>query len=639
VAASRVTRVEQALAPTIPKHTDARIVAQASGLGVLVAALGLAVVPTSALAQLIPSIAGLVLPLLAIAAGVSGRSRAMALAGASMVVLVVIGRALDAPGVATQLIIVAAIGSGALILATSETTRKRIEALIAIVHQLRSRDARRSKQFAAIDRVGRLVAEDGASSERLNLVVDLLVGEFDYSSAAVFLADGPILRATAWSGFTAPVMAMSKEMGIMGRVILTGEPVLVPDVHLDPDYLNANDDTRSELVVPLKVDGELLGLLNIESSRATSLDNSDLELATLVAERISTALILGREKTLLAERGAVLESLVEFGAAISGTDRPENLERRLIAAIRDLLPADKVIVLLSRSKVDSWLAEAVEAEDDVLARSACQEAIITGRVAIRELVEDSQIVSGRSVRETPYTAAALPLIRDREISGAVILTRLDRSKPFSSLEADAMSVASTHAASAAIAAQLLGEAEEAAVRDPLTGLHNRRYFQEAGPRAIAAWRRSRSKTNPLSAILFDLDHFGAVNNEHGHQTGDDVLRAFGSVLAGRLRAADIAARYGGEEFVALLEDASHESAVRIADDIRVAFGHTNVACADGCQVAVTVSAGVAAVEDGESLESLVRRADSALYEAKAQGRDRVSVFQHGGLWVSPVIRA
>ena len=121
------------------------------------------------------------------------------------------------------------------------------------------------------------------------------------------------------------------------------------------------------------------------------------------------------------------------------------------------------------------------------------------------------------------------------------------------------------ASSAALAvanAFLHAEVAELAVRDPLTGLYNRRHFDEALDRMLAAHRRERlTGWRPMSAIMFDLDRFGLFNKEHGHQVGDDVLSAFADVLTSRFRASDLVARLGGEEFIVVLDGADREEAV------------------------------------------------------------------------------
>jgi len=128
----------------------------------------------------------------------------------------------------------------------------------------------------------------------------------------------------------------------------------------------------------------------------------------------------------------------------------------------------------------------------------------------------------------------------------------------------------------------------------------------------------------VAAIMFDLDHFGEFNRQHGHQVGDEVLRAFAGVLRSRLREVDLVARFGGEEFVVVLEGATRDDAVRVADEIRAAVAERPVRGDDGALLPVSVSAGCAALDEGEpGGEQLLRTADVALFMAKRAGRDRV----------------
>lgn len=128
----------------------------------------------------------------------------------------------------------------------------------------------------------------------------------------------------------------------------------------------------------------------------------------------------------------------------------------------------------------------------------------------------------------------------------------------------------------------------------------------------------------MAAIMFDLDRFGDFNKRHGHQVGDQVLRTFAGVLASRFRASDLVARFGGEEFVAILEGATRDAAVQVAEEIRAALAMRPILGDDGERLPVTVSAGCAELDEAEpTREQLLRTADVALFMAKRAGRDRV----------------
>ncbi len=159
-----------------------------------------------------------------------------------------------------------------------------------------------------------------------------------------------------------------------------------------------------------------------------------------------------------------------------------------------------------------------------------------------------------------------------------------------------------------------------AVRDPLTGLHNRAYLDATIERLES--QRRKGDPEPMSAVLFDLDHFGAFNKQYGHQAGDAVLRAFARLLQRRFRGGDVVARYGGEEFVVLLPGASRQEAERAADDVRAAL-EAEVIPFDGGELRATVSGGCGELASGMTVRELLATADMALVQAKRAGRNMV----------------
>lgn len=156
--------------------------------------------------------------------------------------------------------------------------------------------------------------------------------------------------------------------------------------------------------------------------------------------------------------------------------------------------------------------------------------------------------------------------------------------------------------------------------DPLTGLSNRRDFEA---RALYELARAQRHRRPLSVLSLDVDHFKRINDSHGHDVGDEVLRVLAGVARQELREHDLLARFGGEEFVALLPDTALDEALVVAERLRGVLGACQVPM-DGGAVRFTISAGVAQLaDDGSGLVSLLKAADKALYRAKQQGRNQV----------------
>ncbi len=161
--------------------------------------------------------------------------------------------------------------------------------------------------------------------------------------------------------------------------------------------------------------------------------------------------------------------------------------------------------------------------------------------------------------------------------------------------------------------------EALATTDVLTDLPNRRGFNILAGQALQEAKRSQS---PLHALLIDLDHFKQLNDTYGHLAGDEVLRAFARQLRSNLRKADIVCRWGGEEFILLLKDTDSSTAQQLAEKIRAQTEHNHYPFA-GVNLHISTSMGLTELRADDSLDSLLGRADKALYRAKASGRNRL----------------
>jgi diguanylate cyclase (GGDEF)-like protein/PAS domain S-box-containing protein len=160
---------------------------------------------------------------------------------------------------------------------------------------------------------------------------------------------------------------------------------------------------------------------------------------------------------------------------------------------------------------------------------------------------------------------------------------------------------------------------EQATHDVLTGVFNRRHVEQVLRKEID---RAERHARPLAVAMLDADHFKAVNDSHGHQTGDEVLRAISDRCRKMLRSNDVFGRYGGEEFVIVFPETRLEEAGAIAERLRAAIAEDPIRVGDKA-LAVTVSIGLAAHAPGQDLDKLIERADAALYSAKQDGRNVV----------------
>lgn len=176
------------------------------------------------------------------------------------------------------------------------------------------------------------------------------------------------------------------------------------------------------------------------------------------------------------------------------------------------------------------------------------------------------------------------------------------------------------------------ELRDLSMRDPLTGVYNRRYFEEELTRAIA---RSQRNIHPVSLLMIDVDGLKIINDIHGHIVGDKILKEVARIMGGEIRIVDTLARYGGDEFVVILPEANSEGALMVAERIRKAVEEITIEVTDNVTVNVTVSIGVAThvptdstspIDTDQEKRTLVRNADLASYASKQNGKNRVTVF-------------
>lgn len=232
--------------------------------------------------------------------------------------------------------------------------------------------------------------------------------------------------------------------------------------------------------------------------------------------------------------------------------------------------------------------------------------------------------------ESRLSSLCIPLMAHGETLGILCLVAgpggHERSSPSISKLNEQLTVSVAEQAALSFANLRLREKlRHQSVRDPLTGLFNRRYLDESLEREVPnAVRRRRS----LGVIMFDVDRFKQFNDLFGHDAGDTVLRELGDYLAKFIRGGDLACRYGGEEFTLILPECSLEETRSRAEELRTSFQQLSIKHKNTVLGKVTLSLGVAALPDnGTTAEELLAAADGALLRAKREGRDRVLIAE------------
>lgn len=483
--------------------------------------------------------------------------------------------------------------------------------------RIAARSRARVDALETLERIDRRFDGSRPLREVAQSVVEDVSREFGIPLVSLYVpTDDRRLTMIGVAGHHGPSDEIDLGVGVIGRAAATQATQFVPDVLVDPDYRAARDDVHSEIAVPIVHDGELLGIVNLEGTLARPMTTSQVALAELLARSIAASLRSARADDERRKRLHAIERVLDVSRGlVSDLDRGRTAAA-VVDAAADLLGAECVLIA-ARDDAGGFVVEHATGAEPGGADVERGRRLGPGDAVATEAIAAVAPV----VRGGDRPTLAMPIRHEGTVMAVLVATRRAGGPAFAPLDLRMADLLATQVAVALRNADRHALVSDAAVRDPLTGLLNRRYFDEAVETAFANARRSGS---PLSLIVIDLDRFSAVNNDHGHSAGDAVLRRVARVMADVVRTGDAVVRYGGEEFVVIAPGACAEEAVAVAERIRAAVAASADAQIDGMPIPITVSAGVASMLGDEvDGRALFRAADSALLAAKRAGRDRV----------------
>ena len=378
--------------------------------------------------------------------------------------------------------------------------------------------------------------------------------------------------------------------------------------------------------IPLYASGHGWGEFAIEPS-ALILQGVILLVAAAAVGQLTEE--LSRHET----TGDLLDSALQISALVAGTFDVDTVYRRLVELVAKLLQADRVAMIALTEEPD--VGRVVAAADlghplrmdlfvDLPEHPEVSEAVARQRpiVVRRRESQTGRVFPIRRRVRRPSILVAPILVGDQP--RGVLYIRNERSRIEYSRQELAFCQLMAHAAARAVEhAERYAEMEEAASRDPLTGLRNLRAFHQRLDLEVA---RSERELRPLSLLMIDIDYLKRVNDSYGHLAGDAVLRGIAKILTDQVREVDFVARYGGEEFAVILTGAEIDRAEKVAERICAAIAaseHT------GVDSPITASIGLATYPyDATTPRDLVHQADQALYYSKYRGRNRITVYDH-----------
>jgi two-component system, cell cycle response regulator len=306
------------------------------------------------------------------------------------------------------------------------------------------------------------------------------------------------------------------------------------------------------------------------------------------------------------------------------------------ATLAQIAPRGQILTVEDRHESSVWLSQALQPENNVDVVSTFEEALMNVRDNVYDLIIVSLGVRGFDGLRLCSQIRSLP--EGRNVPILVVVSEGERRKLNHALDMgvndylarpidknELLARVRTQLRKKRYTDQLRQNVQlslEMAVTDQLTGLHNRRYMSRHLDNLILSAQKSGK---PLAFLILDIDYFKAINDKHGHDVGDEVLREFAGRITANVRGIDLACRYGGEEFVIVMPDTDIPLAFTVAERLRKAVEDKPfVEDLSPGNLSVTISIGIAASEgEGDSADALLRRADQALYRAKHEGRNRV----------------
>ncbi|MCH8498277.1 MAG: diguanylate cyclase [Marinobacter sp.] len=499
------------------------------------------------------------------------------------------------------------------------------------------------------DRILMALAREQHPEIVLDRIAGLVRRKDPQAMCAIYMVneDGRTLRYAGGEGlptrFAEAVAKLSLFHGdtSMGSAAAVRRKVVTDDMPNDAAWRAYQEEVkhagiRSCWAEPIQtIDGEISGVFAIFHREAWWPTDENVELMTGPASLAGLAIESARARARLHRQAHVERTLREISTSLV-TLSDDQLDEGIHGVLRilgTLMHADRCYLLLADQAQECYRAPYQWAGPGLAPRFDARTQIPDEDLAAaRDLLWQKQLLhivepehpapdalAGTPLLSPPpHALLMVPVYRAERLLGMLAVEALVGARHWPESDVTTVKVVAGLLANSLIRKELLDELTYEANHDRLTGLFNRHKIDASLQQEIA---RSDRYTGLFSIILFDADHFKQVNDNFGHNSGDEVLKSIARIARTQVRKSDIVGRWGGEEFLIVLPETDQDGAAKVADNIRIAVAQHDF----GLPRRITVSSGVACYQGAEAAEELLQRADNALYRAKEKGRNRVEL--------------
>ncbi|MFQ3633846.1 diguanylate cyclase [Roseiflexus sp.] len=490
---------------------------------------------------------------------------------------------------------------------------------------------RQAQELHLIGQVREAIAREVELPALFRTVVETIAATFGYTLVSLYLRDGDELVLQHQVGYSCWVDRLPLGKGVMSRTLLSGKPVLIPDVRTDPDFIGTLDDIVSEVCVLLRKKDRIVGVLNVESNNGVVLTEDDLRLMVELAEDVNVAIERAWLYEQLRHYIKQIDALYDTMSDITGNLNRDVVLRAIVERMITLLRAKSgLIALYEPDQKHLRIHYSVGMDRDYAGICVGLGEGAIGAVAQTRqplVVYDYERWEGRSPlfdSMPPSHVLAVPLIAGDELIGALSVGDPNLGRAFTNDDTRLLGMFAQQATIAIKNARLFADVQNLAITDPLTGMYNRRFFFTVAAREYEHARRYRRN---LAVLLADIDNFKQINDRYGHIVGDHVLKAVSNLFRRELRSIDVLARYGGEEFVMLFPETDCSGVGQIVERLRTRLLLEAIVTEHG-NIRITISFGAVVMThtNAKDIETLIAYADQALLHAKRQGKDRLAMW-------------